>query len=362
MARHQRSYTQRTLNMTFADIPSTNQAFGHFVSNKSLESFSQVAQVCISELQEKGISDYTLPKDIHSSLIHYLTTMNGSNELELYIPLLSLLQLLLSNSLLPVAPSLVNHLCLFFNEVKSYEATAVVIHTTFALVDSLFHLALSRRKKSEQQDTAWIQKIFLTFTSVLNDLLARDELEELARAEYEVSKNRVSVESRVFSKRDETDLVLYLNVAICRLAKVLAGSVPGELFGVTIPSVLQHIVSEYRAVNGFDISGIRAVICMEKSVSVFELINTLCSLTVKLDLGKELIKLHCDKIQIIFYLTVLEFTQRGFQVSSFRFEEDESILGRLFKQLFEIMSNYLLHSELEAFPIQIFAIFIQQVT
>jgi hypothetical protein len=287
--------------------------------------------------------------------------MDGSNELEFYVPLLTLLQLILSNSLLPVSPTLVTHLCLFFTEVKSYDPTTPVIQTTFALVDCLFHLALSRRKKSDTHDSSWIQKIFLSFTSVLTELVTFPLLLDIGRAEYLVSKNRASLESRVLPKKTETDLILYLTVGVSRLAKILTNTVPSDIFSVTIPGLMQHVLNEYRSVNGFDISGVRAQICLEKSVAIFALVNTLCSLTVKLDLGKELIKLHCDKIQNIFYLTVFEFLQRGFQVSSFRFEEDESVLGRLYKQLFEIMNNYLLHSELEAFPIQIFAIFIQQV-
>ena len=361
MAHHQRSNTQLSLNMTFADIPATNDAFSHFSSNKSLTSFSKVAQTCLSELQEKSLPHLVLPKDLQTNLIQYLSKIDLSFSLNLYSPCLSLLQHLLSNSLFPVSMPLVSSLCQFLSEVKNFEPVPQVVQTTFALIEVLYHLALSRRKKSDNNDPTWIQKIFLTFCGILTEMVTKDELKEIAKAEYELTQERVSIESRVINKRESTDLVLYLVVAICKLAKILTNTVPNEVFVVTIPSLLQHALDEFREKVKFDLNGVHSRICMEKTVAIFQLFNTVCALTIKLDSGKELIKAHCDKLQALFYCTVFEFFKNGLQVTSNSFNEDESVLGRLFQQLFEIMTGYLLHSELEAFPIQIFAIFIQQV-
>lgn len=359
MAHHQRSNTQLSLNMTFADIPATNDAFSHFSSNKSLTSFSKVAQTCLSELQEKSLPHLVLPKDLQTNLIQYLSKVDLSLSLKLYFPCLALLQHLLSNSLFPVSMPLVSSLCQFLSEVKNFEPSQQVVQITFALIEVLYHLALSRRKKSDNNDPTWIQKIFLTFCGILTELVTKDELKEIAKAEYELVQERISIESRVIDKRESTDLVLYLAVAVCKLAKILTNTVPNEVFVVTIPSLLQHALDEFR--EKFDLNGAHSRICMEKTFAIFQLFNTVCALTIKLDLGKELIKAHCDKLQALFYCTVFEFFNEGLQVTSNRFNEDESVLGRLFQQLFEIMTGYLLHSELEAFPIQIFAIFIQQV-
>jgi hypothetical protein len=62
------------------------------------------------------------------------------------------------------------------------------------------------------------------------------------------------------------------------------------------------------------------------------------------------------------YYCVLEFFKGQNRVKSSKFDEDESVLGRLFAQLYELMSNITIHSELEPFPILMFCIFLQPVT
>lgn len=361
MSHHQRSLTQQSLNITFTDLPVTYEAYSEFASNKSLESFSKVAQICLTELQEKSLTTLTLPKDLQGPLLYYLSKIDLSLPLNCYFPCLALLQHQLSNSHFQVSMALVTSLCQFLSDIKNFDPSQAVIQITFALIEVLFHLALSRRKRSDNNDSAWIQKIFLTFCGVLTELVTKPELDEIAKAEYEMVHERISIESRVISKGQSTDLVLYLVVAVSKLAKILTNTVPNEVFAVTIPSLLQHTIKEFRQKVKYDINNMHIKICMEKTIAIFQFFNILCALTVKLDYGRELIKAHCDKMQTIFYLTVLEFFNLNLQVTSVRFNEDESILGRLFQQLFEIMAGYLLHSELEAFPLQIFAIFIQHV-
>ncbi|OMJ85254.1 hypothetical protein SteCoe_13492 [Stentor coeruleus] len=359
MAYHDRSQLSRARSMTFADIPATHEAFSVYSEHKSLELFAAVARTCAVELNEKPIQNFTLPKDLQTTLFHFLSTMDPLNNLEFYIPCLQLLQILLSSSLFIVPSHLITQLCLFLGEIKTYEINPIIINVSYALIDALYHLALSRRKKSEHQDSAWIQKIFLSFTGLFNELLSKPELKDLAQTEYCLSDTRVSIESRVIRSNMYTDMILYISVALSKLAKFLTNTVPNDIFSQTLPLYFQHIVNEFNNRPKTEIFGVQLGICFEKSIAAFSLLNTNCALTAKLDTCRHFVKYQADKIRILVFFCVLEFYRNKIKTSSCCFEDDESVLGRLFMQIYELVSNYLIHSELEAFPLLLSSIFLQ---
>lgn len=361
MAYHDRSLS-RARSMTFADIPATQEAFSLYSEHKSLELFSAVARTCAVELSEKPIQNFNLPKDLQITLFHFLSTMDPLNNLEYYIPCLQLLQILLSSSLFTVPAHLITQLCLFLGEIKTFEIDHIIINVAYALVDTLYHLALSRRKKSEHQDSAWIQKIFISFAGILNELLSKPEFKVLAQTEYCLNDTRVSIESRVTRTSMYTDMILYISVALSKLAKVLTNTVQNDIFSLTLPLYFQHIINEFTNQPKTEVFSIQLGICFEKSVAAFCLLNTNCALTAKLDTCRHFVKFQADKIRILVFFCVLEFYKNKIKTSSCRFEDDESVLGRLFIQIYELVSNYLIHSELEAFPLLLCSIFLQTVT
>ena len=153
MANHERTLLFKTLNFTFADLPKTNEAFKQYNSIKTIEFFSFVAKSIINELSEKPSSSFIIPKEITSSLLSILTTIEFK-DLEFYIPCLNLLQVLLSSSIVPITQIFVNSLCAALSEIKNNQPSSLLTNFSFALLDSLYHLALSRRKKSESLDSA----------------------------------------------------------------------------------------------------------------------------------------------------------------------------------------------------------------
>ena len=235
MSYHERTLTPRAL--TFSELSITNDLFRRYCENRSLELFSLVAKSCISELSEKYTQQYILPKELSANLLTILGDIKINATLEYYIPCLNLLQFLLSSTTFPVSPALVHQLCLFLTDIKNHEITQVLINSTFAMIDTLYHLALSRRKKSEHMDSIWIQKISLCFTGLLNELLSKPELEELAMAQYNPSQERISLDSRIIKNNIYTDLVLYLSIAIIQLTKLLTNTVPHDFFSNTMPAL-----------------------------------------------------------------------------------------------------------------------------
>lgn len=362
MAHHERSQQPLTKIISFSDIPATNEAFSLYSKNKSLELFSVVARICAVELNEKSIKNFFLPNDIQTALFHFLNTMDPLNNLEFYIPLLHLLQILLSSSSFSIPPQLVNQLCLFLEQIKGFEVRPVTINLIYALIDALYHLSLSRRKKSEHQDSAWIQRIFLGLSEFFNDLLSKPELQELALAEFSLTETRISIESRVIKTNTYTDLILYISTALSKLAKFLTNTVPHDIFSQTLPLYFQHIINQFNNHPTTDFNKINIVICLEKSVAALTLLNTISALTAKLDTGKHFVKSQSDKIRNLVFFCVLEYFKNNFKTSAKYFQEDESILGRLFTQLYELLSNYVIQSELEAFPLLMCSIFLQTVT
>ncbi|OMJ79767.1 hypothetical protein SteCoe_20158 [Stentor coeruleus] len=363
MAHHERSQQPLTKTISFSDIPATNEAFTLYSKNNSLELFSVVARICSIELNEKSIKDFFLPDEIQIPLFHYLNTIDPLNNLEFYIPCLHLLQILLSTSSFSVPPQLVNQLCLFLEQIKFYNPQDLSqipnINLVYALVDVLYHLSLSRRKNFENQDSAWIQRIFLSFSELFNDLLIKPELQELALAEFSLTETRVSIESRVIKTNTHTDLILYISTALSKLAKFLTNIIPHDMLSQTLPLYFQHIIFQFNHHPITDFNQIHIAICLEKSIASLTLLNTISALTAKINTGKHFVKSQSDKIRNLVFYCVFEYFKNNFRTSAKYFQEDESILGRLFTQLYELLSNYVIQSEFEAFPLLMCSIFLQ---
>ena len=363
MSHHERTLTPRTFNFTFSDLPGTNKAFQSYCENKTMKSFSEVAKICIEELTEKQYLSFALPKDLINSLVSILGTMVINETIEDYIPILNLLQILLSCTVFAVPPALVNQLCLFLSLIKHHEPNNSLIACTFAVVDALYHLALSRRKKAgDRQDSEWIQKIFFSFTGLLHELITRPELKEIALAQYKTNQQRISLESRVSKSNSSTDLVLYLSLAMVQLVKILSSAVPHEILSITMPLLLAHVISELQVQPHYDFHHLHLSINLEKSVASMTLVNTLCMLTAKVDTGRQFVKVHSDKIKSLFFYTVLGYFKQPVLALSQNFAEDESALGRFFTLLNKLFSASLIHSDMEAFPILLLSVLLQPVS
>lgn len=361
MSHHERTLTPRTFNFTFADLPGTSKAFAIYSEVKTLQSFAQVARTCMAELREKQFLSFAVPKDLIAALTNILSMMSITEQLEEYIPILNFLHVLLSSTVFAVPLSLVVQLCTVLLEVKQHEVNPGLVNCSFALVDVLFHLALSRRKKTEQQDSAWIQKIFTGFSVLLQDLISKSELKELAAAEYNWGLNRISIESQVIKNKIHTDLVLYLVSSITQLVKLLVNPLPHDFSLQLLPNLLLHVINEFQRPNLYDFSQVHLSITLEKSISALNLLNNVCVITAKQEIAKVLVRNHPDKFRSLFFWTVLGYFKQPVLAVFPECKDDESVLGRLFFQVVKLFSHNLAHSDVESFPVVFFTTLLEPV-
>jgi hypothetical protein len=358
---YERTLTPKSVLNQFSDLPVTLDAYQKYAENRSLDLFSIVAKACIAELSDKSAKSFTIPKDILLPLISILETMEAGKSLELYIPCLNLFQLVLSLCTFAIPSSLVTNLCKYLSDIQTKQPNIILINTTFAVVDTLYHLALSRRKKSDSQDSSWPQKIFTSFLMLLSDLSTNSSIKEIAVAEYSGNSVRISPESQVVKTNTHTDLILYICIALSQLGKMLTPSISNEVLLKTLPGFFNHIIAEFSYSSATKYNKDRLYINLEKSISGIKLLSIISALTAKQDNGKVFIKTQCDKIKSLVFYTVLEYFKNSLSVTSEAFEDDESALGRLFNELYELFSSNLLHTDLETYPVLIFAVMLQPV-
>lgn len=160
-----------------------------------------------------------------------------------------------------------------------------------------------------------------------------------------------------YSESLSTDLMLYLLIGVENVLKVETSQLV-EFVRNCLPSVLVHILdipefSEHQ-------ESIQTELAMEKYLSFLQIFRMLCGHN-KTDIARTFLKNNSEKIKNIFFYTMENYVNYYFKCSSEEFDNDEGVIGRIYKTLLEIMSLSFIGSDQEGFPILFCSVVLQKV-
>ena len=158
--------------------------------------------------------------------------------------------------------------------------------------------------------------------------------------------------------RNTCDFILFIANSLNGIAKITSLSSNDILYN----SLPLFFVNVNRAIRNADEVNIYSrEILFEKAVVAFDLLNTLAAFAVKLDSVRSFLKIHLGKLQSLYFYCTSGFTKAKYAVNSQYFEQDTSVLGRLYQEIYELSSNVAINSDIENLPMLFFSLLLQPV-
>lgn len=102
--------TPKVVDITLRDLPVTYSSFESLMKSNSIESLSELAKSCLSELPNTDVT-LSLPKEMIARLVSIIENISLVDDLEIYIPCFKLLSLILPNTTIPISINFVSSLC-----------------------------------------------------------------------------------------------------------------------------------------------------------------------------------------------------------------------------------------------------------
>lgn len=334
---HQDEDLQANKTLTLRDLPISQSYFEKDPKANSLSFISEFSELCLLEIPDYN-AELKLPREIIGKIVAILEGLKYESDLDGYLPCLRLFSMAFES----VSTGLVNTLVGFINCIKDSERFEEVGKVALKALEVLEKVVCNKKKKTEYYETAWGQKITSAVASLFSRLLKEKKLERLANWEFAPNG------------RGKSDFLLYV-------AKVLAGIVKhnthggSDIFYNSLPCYFEGIIEKIGE------NWINEEILVEKAVSAFVLINACYGFTSKLESIRSFIKIHLERLQNLYFYVVLHCCTAGFAVKKESFEEDNTVLGRVYKEIYELASGVAAHSDIENLPMLFFSVLLQPV-
>ena len=212
----------------------------------------------------------------------------------------------------------------------------------------LYKLITNKAKKTGNYENSWSQKIFISFSTLFNRLVRETDLQKL---------NTWYVDNGKLDLR-RNDFLLYVSNTLNKIIKITSNS-SNDILYTALPYYFTSIISIFEINDGLSIGLIELL--MEKATSAFDILTTISVLSSKFENARSFLKIHMEKLQKLFCWCISSFYITNTHVSANWFEDDTSILGRLYSDIYELSSIVTIKSDLEGLPIAFFSNFLKPV-
>ncbi|OMJ76970.1 hypothetical protein SteCoe_23556 [Stentor coeruleus] len=157
--------------------------------------------------------------------------------------------------------------------------------------------------------------------------------------------------------RTVSDLVYYLLLGFDMLGKKEPSLICDILKG-SFASVFMHFldIQDFTASVPSDAT----YLAIQKYLLSISIIQSMCTVPSKIDFTRNLIKSIKEKIKNIFFYTILAYSKFYFSVKSLNYDEDDGIIGRLYRSLFDIFTTIAINTDQEGFPVILFSVILQK--
>ena len=153
------------------------------------------------------------------------------------------------------------------------------------------------------------------------------------------------------------DLIYYLLIGIENMLKVEISHL-SDFVKNCLPNLLDYIYDIFQGSEGKN--SITIELAIEKYMAVFRIFRMLCGYA-KHEISKSFLKNNSDRIKNVFFYTLSNYIDFYFSCNSSHYDDDDGILGKIFKSLLEIISTIFIGSDQEGFPIIFCSVILQKV-
>jgi hypothetical protein len=266
-----------------------------------------------------------------------------------------------STVLMKAEKNLVTHietLVLWMLEQPSCEEFIEVI---YCFLNVVFALVQGRKKKIEVKEHELIgQTLDVCGRFLMAVFICEKSSQAGICSAYHISgcEKKVSLFAENPADGVLTDLVHYLLVGIETISKLDPAGL-SEFVRNSLSCVLVHILD----IKDFalTINSEASRLAVEKYLLAINIVKNMCNTNAKFEVLRTFFKSNSEKVKNIFFYTLILYAKFHFLARVKNFEEDDSIIGRLYRNLYEIISMIAINSELEGFPVLLFSVILQKV-
>ena len=266
-----------------------------------------------------------------------------------------------ANSSVKVEKNTVEHIKTLFTILHSKPSSNNFQPIYFVLLNVLYELVNAKKKKIDMKDSELVNLVFAILQEMIFKLITEKNHLSLATNLFRISgfDKKISMFCNNYQDFITTDMVHYVLIGIEMLLKYENYIVASEFTKTILPNMLVYLLD----ISDFNQSQLSTLtdLAIQKYLISMNILKSLCLYTSKIEIPRSFLKGNSEKIKNIFFYTILSYSKYYFMMSGCNFEKDDSILGKLYTTLYEIMSNIAINSDQEGFPFLLFSVILQNV-
>lgn len=281
-------------------------------------------------------------------------------------PLIRIIQyiLLRNDGSIKIEMPIIEDMITFLHRLKAYvddtdiENNTYILKLYFILSEILYLYPLCKRKKHGDSEAKLFTRIYLTFESLLNELISDPKLRFFALEPVEADGKELKYSNKFKLESQYTDLTLYHLFSLNQLCKMSPSAAVMNSASEILPKILGFLlaIEEFTNVQNSP----KTELAIQKSIAVISFLNSICNLTARQELGNLFLRNHNDKLKRIYFLSVLNYLKYYYSSSAKHFEQEEGLIGIFYKLFFEVLSSNIINTDLEGLPIILFNLLFHQ--
>lgn len=369
----------KTKCMNLQDLPEVTKACSRYLEAMGVElsEFHTVTLTLEREFKEKDPEELIIPKEtisanckaVNDTLVKAIREMNMDSKdptaslhefLNHHYPIFWNFAFILkkcSNINLKLEKNFVDHFKDIILGMLSKPNCHCFINIFYIFLSILYELALCRSRKKTDHDllSQVLSIIYVILGHVTSD---RRYTALISHIEYFEGDNRKVSLFASGNNRPVSDLVYYLLLGFEILGKK-EPSLACDILKGSFASVFVHLLDIHDFTTS--VPSDATYLAIQKYLLSISIIQNMCTVPSKLDFTRNLIKSIKEKVKNIFFYTILAYTKFYFSVKSLNYDEDDGIIGRLYRSLFDIFTAVAVNTDQEGFPVILFSVILQKV-